>query len=76
MSIGMFVGYKLIEDKWMIESQEVRRHRAKRINKKWIKRYGRKYVYVPSNEYFVFQDRIVGHPKAIKALMKSAGGSK
>lgn len=46
--IGEFTGLKLIETTVITKKVQVRKHKKKRINKKWAKRYGFKEV--PDNE--------------------------
>lgn len=46
----MYMGFRIIADSRITKSEQARRHRKKRINKKWLKRYG--YKQVPDLEHF------------------------
>lgn len=47
----------------------VRYHRKKRIQKKWLKRYGRRYIEVPKPELLQIKNGVfVGHPETIAKL--------
>ncbi len=46
-----------------------RYHRKKRIQKKWIKRYGRRYVEVPKPDLLEIKKGVfVGHPETVAKL--------
>lgn len=47
--------------------KEVRRHRKRRINKKWVKRYGKKLI--PSNMGYFFKNHLIAHPKMIEKIV-------
>lgn len=65
---AMFWGYELIASDACADKVQARRHRKKRINKKWRKRYGMKSV--PWRKVFITADRkIIGHPSMIDALI-------
>ena len=63
-------GYKVISDKHCVERVQARRHKKRRINKKWLKRYGMKVV--PSKNIYVIRDQrvIVGHPIVMDKLIE------
>ena len=63
-------GYKVISDKNCVEQVQARRHKKRRINKKWLKRYGMKCV--PSRKIYVIRDPrvIVGHPIVMDKLIE------
>ena len=42
--VGDFMGYKIIVSESCCDYVQARRHKKKRINKKWLKRYGIKLV--------------------------------
>lgn len=63
---GTFSGLKIVEDKSMVDKIQCKKHRKKRINKKWIKRYG--FTYKPKKNVLKFGDMIVGHPETIKLI--------
>ena len=43
-------------------------HKKKRIQKKWIKKYG--YAPIPDPNLYIFDGKIIGHPIIIKRLIK------
>lgn len=45
-----------------------RTHKSKRINKKWLKRYGYKIKWTSKDQYFVMGNIVIGHPEAIKLI--------
>lgn len=63
-------GYKVISDKNCVELAQARRHKKRRINKKWMKRYGMKYV--PSRKIYVIHSLkvITGHPIVMDKLIE------
>ena len=62
-----FMGYRLIESPFLGDKVQARKHKKKRINKKWRKRYGFKVV--PWKKVFITDGKIYGHPTII-ALIK------
>ena len=65
-----FNGYQLIENRYMADKVQARTHKKKRINKKWLKRYGMKEV--PWNKFYLFENKIIAHPVLIQRLMDEA----
>ena len=74
-----YLGIPIHEDKNMVDKIQIRQHKKKRINKKWNKSKGIKYLDVPKRDLFVVdipliivgmspQKAIVGHPKMIEIL--------
>ena len=63
----LFEGYQLISTPCMADIVQTRKHKKKRINKKWRKRYGVKEV--PWNKFYIFDDKIFGHPKMIEKII-------
>lgn len=63
-------GYEVISDKNCVEKVQARRHKKRRINKKWLKRYGMKYV--PSRKIYVIHSNgwILGHPIVMDKLIE------
>ena len=55
----------VIVDRIPIQSKT---HRQKRINKKWLKKYGTKIIEVPKKDVFIFDGKIIGHPKTLNKL--------
>ena len=45
-------------------------HRSKRINKKWLRRYGNLTIEKPSNKYYVMGNNIIAHPTMIEKIKK------
>lgn len=62
-------GIPVIASWGAVTEVQARTHRKSRINKKWLKRYGTKYV--PSKDLIYFQGMIIGHPKTIEKLKKA-----
>lgn len=62
----LFDGYQLIEVSYMADRVQARKHKKKRINKKWLKRYGMKDI--PWKKFLVTDGRIYGHPKMIEKI--------
>ena len=73
-SINHLMGFSLIESDAIVKKVQVRTHKKKRINKKWLKRYGFKevpdydtiYVGTPMGEKY-----IIAQPKTIKRIKES-----
>ena len=68
-------GYQLIPCEECSDLVQKRRHKKKRINKKWLKRYGLKAV--PKKEIYITGDRkIIAHPTVINRIMLEIGVGK
>ena len=65
-SINSIFGYQLIGVPSMCNKVQARRHKKKRINKKWRKRYGMKEV--PWKKFYIEGNRIYCHPKLVEKL--------
>lgn len=66
-------GYRLIASDAVKKRIQRRTHRKKRVNKKWLKKYG--YMYVPDDEHiYIMGDCIVGTPKTIEKIIKQYKG--
>jgi len=66
-------GMELVKNNYMtIEHKEIKhKHRQKRIQKKWIKRYGYNYSNIPSPDvYVLFGGKIIGHPVTLEKIIK------
>ncbi len=74
--IGFLNGMELVENNILtIEHKEIKRkHRQKRIQKKWIKKYGYNYSNIPSPQVLIFQNKIFGHPETLKAIINKVKG--
>jgi hypothetical protein len=65
-----FNGYNIIESEYCVDHVRSRKHKKRRIDKKWLKRYG--YKYIPKKEVYITADRmIIGHPIVIRKLVES-----
>jgi len=63
--------YKFIETKFMADSYQRKKHKKKRINKKWRKMYG--FYEVPKKDVYLIENKIIGHPKIIKEINLANG---
>lgn len=64
--VDEFLGYLIVEAPCMRDLVQARRHKKKRINKKWRKRYGMKSV--PWKKFLIHDRVIYGHPEWIDKL--------
>ena len=67
LEMGIF-GYRLIAVPSMCDRVQARKHKKKRINKKWRKRYGMKEI--PHTQFVIdtANHNIYGHPKMIERV--------
>ena len=65
---GIFDGYPLIAVPHMADTVQTRKHKKKRINKKWLKRYGTKQV--PWKKMLFFDGKIYGHPTMVNLIIE------
>lgn len=65
--IGEFDGFKLIETDVITKEVQVRKHKKKRINKKWAKRYGFKKV-PDYGRIVVIDGYIYAQPRVIEKI--------
>jgi hypothetical protein len=56
----------------MAKYKQKRTHKKRRINKKWLKKYGKTEMF--SSEIFYMDSGIFGSPSAIKTLMEIVNG--
>lgn len=63
-------GMKLVECDSLVITSDIpsRRNKSKRIQKKWIKKYG--YKKIPDPNIYVTGTKLMAHPKIIKLIMK------
>jgi hypothetical protein len=62
------LGYRIVPYSFTKKAQK-RKHKQKRINKKWLKKYG--YIEVPDITTIYIMDRnIIAHPKTIEIMKK------
>ena len=66
MAFYMIDGYPIIQSEYCCERVQARKHKKKRINKKWAKRYGCRFV--PSKDIIVANGYIFVHPKTFAKL--------
>ena len=63
-------GYTIVENEYCVDQVRSRTHKKRRIDKKWLKRYG--YKYVPKKEIYITADRtIIGHPILIRKIIEA-----
>ena len=69
-------GIRIIENKALVKPLSVQKktHKKKRINKKWLKRYGIKIIYKPIEDIFIMEDMIIGHPKTLHRYLDKIQG--
>ncbi len=60
------MGLQIIEDKSMVNKFRNKIHNKKRIDKKYLKKFG--FLETPKKEVFKFGFTVIGHPETIKAL--------
>jgi hypothetical protein len=59
-----FLGLKIVTSEHCLDYEDiqVKKHKRKRINKKWIKRFGYKIISKPSSRVIIFNNTIICHP--------------
>jgi hypothetical protein len=67
-----FNGMPLISNANMYDLKivQLKKHKKKRINKKWLKRYGTKTIKEPQKTIIYTNFGIFGHPETIKKITK------
>lgn len=68
MEIGGFVGITVHPSAHLTIATRARTHRKKRIDKKWLKRYGFKQTPDPKL-YFLDERMLVGHPVTVEKVL-------
>lgn len=63
-----FMGYRLYETTSITKRIQRRTHRKKRINKKWLKRYGYKTV-LDNERIIIVEDCIFATPKTMEKII-------
>ena len=64
-----YCGIPIISSEVFVKKVPARKNKKRRINKKWIKRYG--YKEVPDKSvYYARGNGIVGHPETIEKLIR------
>ena len=71
--IEYFNGYRLIETTAITKQIQRRTHKKRRINKKWLKRYGYKTV-LDDEKIILFDGKIFATPKTMKRIIEQMKG--
>ena len=67
----MMCGMRFIEISPVVETDiPLRIHKQKRLQKKWLKRYGYKKTITPIDKMYQMGNTIIGHPVAIALIKK------
>ena len=66
--ISSFYGYELVESEQCVEFVQRKTHKKKRINKKWLRKYGHKAVPM-KDKVIVAGRKIYAHPVMMKRIM-------
>ena len=64
--LGSVCGMKVYESEFAMTAEQIKKHRKKRINKKWLKRYGTKQV---PCMYMVAGD-LIAHPDVMDRVVR------
>ena len=64
--LAQIMGMKVIETEIVKEYKQFRTHKKKRINKKWLKRYGTYPIYY--DDVFMVNGNLIGSPKTINKI--------
>jgi hypothetical protein len=67
-SIAYYNGFRLVETTAITKQVQRRAHRKRRINKKWLKKYGYKTV-LDDGRIIQFGDCILATPNTIKKII-------
>lgn len=67
-SIAYYNGFRLVETTAITKQIQRRTHHKRRINKKWLKRYGYKTV-LDDGRMIMFGDCILATPNTIKKII-------
>lgn len=70
MNKNFLYGLELCPNDLIVDTitKQRRTHRSKRINKKWLKRYGCLIIKKASNKYYVVGNKVIAHPEYIHKL--------
>lgn len=69
IAVNHLSGMRLIEDKNLVNKHQNRKHRKKRINKKWAKKYG--FTVTPKQEIYKIGNTIICHPTVARKIQES-----
>lgn len=64
--LGQLLGLQIIENIHMVDTIQNKIHRTKRINKKYIKKYG--YTKTPKKNVMMAGNMMIGHPDTLRIL--------
>lgn len=67
-NFNSYGGMEVIQNSWLVDKIRRKIHRKKRIDKKYLKRFGHKEV--PKKDFIVMGNKLIGHPKTIKKFEK------
>ncbi len=70
-----YMGFKIYETTAITKQVQRRRHRKRRINKKWLKRYGYKTV-LDDEKIIRVGDRLYATPNMVKKLVETSASLK
>jgi hypothetical protein len=68
-----YMGFKIYETTAITKQVQRRRHRNRRINKKWLKRYGYKTI-LDDEKIIRVGDRLYATPNTVKKLISAMKG--
>ena len=71
--MGTYMGFNLIETTALTKQIQRRTHRKRRINKKWLKRYGYKTV-LDHGVIIRYGDCLLATPKTVKKIIAAMKG--
>ena len=68
----LYLGMNIIESYAYTKVKKIpkRKNKSKRIQKKWIKKYGMINIYIPDPNIYLVNDGYIGHPTTIKKIIK------
>lgn len=69
-ALAQLLGLQIIENIHMVDTIQNKTHRTKRINKKYIKKYG--FTNIPKKNVFMADGKLIGHPETLKILRNEA----
>lgn len=70
--LSQYFGFRVVATETIRKQVQARTHRKKRINKKWLKRYG--YKSVPDDgTILIFGDMILATPRTVKKIVEKVG---
>jgi hypothetical protein len=70
----MLNGYPVVTSDFFGKSVQARKHKKKRINKKWLKRYGYTFMIDPNVYFLTEEKKYVCHPKILAIIEATIKG--